>query len=116
MLELMHFPEELVDITEYRSPAEKPVNKAEMTMAKQLIESMSAKWEPEKYHDDFHEALEKIVEEKVAHHGELPAAPRKKSKPSNVIDLVSVLQQSVIDAQGKSRSPKTVHRKQRKAA
>jgi len=117
MLELMHFPEELVDITEYRAPSEKPAAKAEMNMAKQLIESMSSKWNPEQYHDDYHKALEKIVEEKVAHGGKLPPAPHKKAKPSNVIDLVSVLQQSIKETQGKSAPAKTANRRHhRKAA
>jgi len=116
MLELMHFPEELVDITEYRAPAEKPASKAEMNMAKQLIASMSAKWQPEQYHDDFHKALEKIVEEKVAHGGKMPAASHKKAKPSNVIDLVSVLQQSIKETQGKSHPAKTTSRRGHKKA
>jgi DNA end-binding protein Ku len=117
MLELMHFPDELVDTGEFRAPAEKSSNKAEMNMAKQLIDSMSTKWDPAQYHDDYHKALEKIVEEKVAHGGKLPPAPRKKAKPSNVIDLVSVLQQSIKETQGKPAVKKASgHKVHRKAA
>ena len=51
MLELMHFPEELLDTSEFKEPVEKPVAKAEMQMAKQLMQSMTSKWNPEEYTD-----------------------------------------------------------------
>jgi DNA end-binding protein Ku len=44
MLELMHFPEELLDVSEFKKPVEKAVNKSEMQMAKQLIQSMTSEW------------------------------------------------------------------------
>ena len=75
MLELMHFPEELLDTSEFKEPVEKPVAKAEMQMAKQLMQSMTSKWKPEQYTDQYHEALEKIIEEKIDH-AEQPPGPR----------------------------------------
>jgi DNA end-binding protein Ku len=103
MLELMHFPEELVDVSEFKAPAAQSASKPEMNMAGQLIESMTAKWDPDKYHDDYHESLKKMVEEKIRHGGERTPAQKKTRKPSNVIDLVSVLQQSIKDTQKKSK-------------
>src|ERR1700748_128369 len=64
MLELMHFPEELLDASEFKTPAAKSIRKGELRMAKQLIESMSSKWEPSQYSDEYHEALEKMIEKK----------------------------------------------------
>jgi DNA end-binding protein Ku len=104
MLELMHFPEELLDASEFKEPAEKPVGNAEMRMAKQLIESMTSEWKPEKYTDEYHEALEKVIEEKIEHGGEEAPVPVKKKKPTNVVDLVSVLQQSIHQTQAKTKS------------
>jgi DNA end-binding protein Ku len=95
MLELMHFPEELIDAGEFKSPAEKSLGKPEMKMASQLIESMSTKWTPDMYQDDYREALEKVIEEKVESGGKTKAAPKRHKKATNVIDLVSVLQQSL---------------------
>src|ERR1043166_7436966 len=46
MLEIMHFPEELIDVSQFRAPHANAPAKAEITMAKQLIESMSTKWNP----------------------------------------------------------------------
>ena len=42
MLELMHFPEELLDAQDFKAPAAKSLGKAELKMASQLIDSMSA--------------------------------------------------------------------------
>ena len=106
MLELMHFPKELIDAGEFKEPAEKTVSKAEMDMAGQLIESMTEEWEPEKYNDDYHDALEKLIEEKIEHPEKTAAAPAKKKKATNVIDLVSVLQESLQQSKSKVSAKK----------
>ena len=36
-----------------------------MDMARSLIGSMTSKWQPEKYKDDYREALMEVIEEKV---------------------------------------------------
>jgi DNA end-binding protein Ku len=46
MLELMHFPEELLDASNFKAPVEKVVGKSETQMAKQLIQSMTSEWKP----------------------------------------------------------------------
>jgi len=107
MLELMHFPEELLDASEFKGPTETAVGKAELQMARQLIDSMASEWRPEQYTDEYHQALERIIEEKVKRGGrEIPAAHAKKKHPTNVVDLVSVLQQSLRQTQAKPESAK----------
>jgi DNA end-binding protein Ku len=101
MLELMHFPKELIPVEEFNEPAEKTVGKAEMQMAKQLIGSMTQEWKPEQYNDEYHEALEKLIEEKIEDPDKAAPAPAKKPKATNVIDLVSVLQESLQQSKGK---------------
>lgn len=99
VLELMHFPDELADPGELNLPSTEP-GKKELTMAQQLITSMSDMWEPEKWKDEYREALMKLIEEKAAAPGKkLTGTKSKGRKPTNVVDLVSVLQES-IDAQG----------------
>jgi DNA end-binding protein Ku len=105
MLELMHFPKELLDSSAVQAPAAKSASKPEMNMATQLIESMTTAWKPKTYHDDYHDALEKLIEKKVSHGGEKLPAPKKAKRPTNVIDLVSVLQQSIKETQAKSKPP-----------
>src|ERR1700760_2117957 len=103
MLELMHFPEELLDASEFKEPLEKAVSKAEMQMAKQLIQSMTSEWHPKQYTDEYHKALEKMIEEKAEHVGEKSAPPPKKKNPPNVIDLRSVLQKGLEQTHAKPK-------------
>src|SRR5215467_12224093 len=96
MLELMHFADELADSEKLHLPKKTEVGKRELNMAKSLIDSMSAKWNPEKYRDDYREALMEVIEEKVEAGGkEIEEKLRKAPKPTKVIDLVSVLQKSL---------------------
>jgi DNA end-binding protein Ku len=106
MLELMHFAEELVDVSEFKAPTAHSASKPEMNMAAQLIQTMTAKWQPETYHDEYHEKLLKLIEEKVRRGGQKVQAPKKARKPANVIDLVSVLQQSIKETQGRRKALK----------
>lgn len=105
MLELMHFPGELIDVEEFKEPAERKVAAPEMRMAGQLIDSMSVPWRPEEYTDDYHEALEKLIEEKIEHGDEEAAKPKRRKQPSNVIDLAEVLKQSIAETKGAKKSP-----------
>ena len=119
ILELMHFAEELADAEKLNVPKKLEPQKKEMDMAKALINSMSAKWDPEKYHDDYREAVMKVIEEKVEHGGEdIEEKPKKAPKPTKVIDLVAVLQQSLAQSSGAKRNSKRAKpaARQKKAA
>src|SRR5881409_1067083 len=107
VLELMHFADELADPEKLHVPKKAEVGKREMSMAKSLIDSMSSKWNPEKYKDDYREALMEVIEEKVATGGkEIEEKPKKAPKPTKVIDLVKVLQQS-LEQTGKAKTKST---------
>ncbi len=98
VLELMHFADELADPKDLSLPATDP-GKKEMAMAESLIETMSGKWEPEKYKDEYRAALLKLIDEKIAAGGKgLPAPVTKTLKPTNVVDLVEVLKQSIAES------------------
>ncbi len=119
VLELMHFAEELADTHELNLPKEVDAGKKEMAMAESLIAGMTDKWEPEKYTDEYRAGLMKVIEEKIARGGkELSAKKSKAGKPTNVVDLVSILQQSLEQTKGGKgkKSAKTAIKKQRKAA
>ena len=105
VLELMHFADELAETSKLHIPKKVEVGKREMTMAKSLIDSMSSKWNPEKYKDDYREALMEVIEEKVEAGGkEIEEKPRKAPKPTKVIDLVSVLQKSLEETGAKRKT------------
>jgi DNA end-binding protein Ku len=85
-------------------------------MARQLVESMTGKWKPESYKDDYSEALLEVIEQKVAKGGKaVPKHKTKAVKATNVIDLVAVLQKS-IQQHGHHRSPKAAKSKPRRKA
>ena len=105
VLELMHFADELADASKLHIPKKVEVGKREMTMAKSLIDSMSSKWNPEKYKDDYREALMEVIEAKVEAGGkEIEEKPSKAPKPTKVIDLVSVLQKSLEETGAKRKA------------
>ena len=95
MLELMRFPDELLDASEFKLPPAKAVTKAEMDMALQLVSQMTSKWQPNMFHDEYREALEKMIEQKIEHGEKDLPAPQKRRQVTPVVDLVSVLQQSI---------------------
>lgn len=80
-------------------------------MAKTLIEGMSEAWEPQKYHDEYREALLKVIDDKIAAGGkELPTPASHAPKAGKVVDLVSVLQESLNQAQAAKKAQKKRHK------
>jgi DNA end-binding protein Ku len=111
VLELMHFAEELADAEKLHVPKKTEVGKREKEMAEALVKSMTSKWDPEKYKDDYRDALMEVIEEKVESGGkEIEEKPKEKKPSTKVIDLVSVLQES-LKAQGSGKKKKSAPRK-----
>jgi len=103
VLELMHFPDELLEPEGLDIPRHEQVGKKEMEMAKSLVETMSGKWNPKEFHDEFRGRLEKLIEEKVKTGAkELPGTHAKAKPPTNVVDLVAVLQKSLAETKKKA--------------
>jgi DNA end-binding protein Ku len=119
ILEIMHFSDELVDADSLKFPQSKLAREREVEMARKLIEGMTTKWEPDKYEDEYKTQLMAMIEEKVKHPEKKVALPKAQKKASNVIDLMSVLQESLSQTKGgKSSARETSHKtkKARKAA
>jgi DNA end-binding protein Ku len=117
ILELMHFPEELLNTSEFNTPAAKSIRKNEMQMAKQLIESMSSEWDPSQYSDEYHDALERMIEKKIESGGKAAPPPAKKKRPTNVVDLMSVLlREKTHESESKKPTKRTRSKGRKKAA
>ncbi|MEO7299753.1 MAG: Ku protein [Verrucomicrobiota bacterium] len=120
VLELMHFDEELADPNELNLPKNVDAGKKELSMAESLIEGMTDNWDPEKYKDEYRAGLMKVIDEKIESGGkELPEHRPKATRATNVVDLVSILQQSLDQTKGGGKSKKAAKktvRKFRKAA
>ena len=117
ILEIMHFADELVEAEKLKFPKAKQARAREVAMAKKLIDGMTTEWDPEKYKDEYRTQLMSMIEEKVKHPERKQGAPKAPKRPSNVIDLMSVLQQSLSQAKpskakhAKHKVTKTRHRK-----
>lgn len=94
ILELMHFAHEILSPQDLKSGPSSEVTEKELLMAQTLIESMSVPWAPEKYKDEYRDALLEIIEQK-AQHREVADRPVSKPRATNVVDLVKVLQESL---------------------
>jgi DNA end-binding protein Ku len=93
ILELMHFASEILSPEELKKGSVNITDK-ELKMAQSLIESMSVAWEPEKYRDEYRNAVMEMIEQK-AQHKEVAAKPAPAMRATNVVDLVKVLQESL---------------------
>ena len=119
VLELMHFAEELVNPGSLQIPGNLQLGSKEVEMAGQLVERMTDKWKPEKYTDDYRHALMQLIEKKIESGDKTLAGETKlKQAPTKVIDLVSVLKESLEQAKKAeapahraTRKPKKVYKK-----
>ena len=103
VLELMHFASEILSPSELNSGEKVTINDKELLMAKTLVEGMTVPWEPEKYRDEYRDAVMEMIEQK-ANKKEIAAAPAAPVRATNVVDLVKVLQESL--SRNQSLKPK----------
>ncbi|UNK58715.1 Ku protein [Pseudoxanthomonas daejeonensis] len=110
VLMLLRYPQELVDPADYPLPAGKAsdyrLSPKELQMAEQLIDSMSGKWVPDDYKDEFRDRLQAIIRKRIKGKGnttefEDTDEPEEEAA-TNVVDFMSLLKQS-LDA--KKRTP-----------
>jgi DNA end-binding protein Ku len=79
------------------------VRPQELQMAGSLIETLSGEFDPDEYHDHYREALQEVIDAKVAgREVVIPAAERQDT--GAVVDLMAALRASV-DAAKKGRAP-----------
>ncbi len=101
----LSYDKEMRKISEFDLPDENlnhyKITKKEIDIATKLIDSMTVKWKPEKYIDDYQAAIHKWVDEEV--HEKTHAKVRtKKIKPSsNVVDFVALLKKSISQTKNK---------------
>lgn len=103
VLELLHFSNEVADVSDLKLPASASIPKEEMQMAIDLIHSMHRDWEPQKYRDEYKDDLMEIIRKKIASGGkELPREKRKAAQAS-VVDLAQALQRSLDELQASQK-------------
>jgi DNA end-binding protein Ku len=104
LLEQLYYEDEIKSWDEV--PLEKgDVNKAELQLAKQLIEQAKAdKFDPSQFHDEVRDKTMELIKKKVDGQ-EITAAPAEESK-TKIIDLMAALKAS-IEGGGEERKPAT---------
>jgi len=126
VLTMMRFGDELVDTGQFDFPAVGAVRKGELDMAKALVNSLAAEWDPSKYTDEYRDNLMRVIKAKMKGKKievEAEAEPRE----AKVVDLMERLRQSLAQSGRKSgRKPaaaaarrgakKTAARKRTRAA
>ena len=91
---LLRYEEELRDPAAYYGDLKKPsIDKKQLAMAQQLIESYSQSFDPAAFKDDFEAALREFVQAKLDNKP-LPKRPSEE-KPGKVIDLMDALKRSL---------------------
>jgi DNA end-binding protein Ku len=115
VIELMRFPNELVDISEYSFPKGDMLREQELTMATQLVENLAEPFDPSRYTDDYRANLMKLIRAKMKGKKVTPAEPLPDDEDSKVLDLMERLQASLEEATkagtgGKKRVAKTPRR------
>jgi DNA end-binding protein Ku len=101
MMETMIFADEVIapeDIDDLPSAKDLKASERELKMAQQLIDSLSADFEPEKYQDEYREKVLELIERKAA--GEEIAVQPEAPKPKKVPDLMAALEASLAAVKG----------------
>jgi DNA end-binding protein Ku len=95
VLETMFWPDEIRGAEFEGVDVDAKVRSQELEMAKQLIDNLTADWNPEEYRDEYREAMLEIVEKKIAGE-EIEVVPQE--APAKVVDLMEALKASVAAA------------------
>ena len=99
-LEQLHYADEIRPIDELNA-ARGRVSQKELRTAKQLIESFTTEWKPEKYKDTYRDALCGVIRTKRKGE-EIHAAPElEEERPT---DLLTALRESIERSRGTSRN------------
>jgi DNA end-binding protein Ku len=109
VLSTMRFNEEVVPESEYTFPHVE-LRGAELKMAQQLIDGLTGEWDPEKYTNEYHANLMKIIEAKRKH-----KTPRLQTQhvqaDEKVVDLMERLRASLGQAPSRKTAAPAHHRR-----
>ncbi|MGI9643984.1 MAG: Ku protein, partial [Ilumatobacteraceae bacterium] len=104
------YADEVVDpesIDELQGLADVEVNDREVVMAESLVESLTADFQPAKFHDEYREQVMALIQMKAD--GEAFEAPEVAAEKPKVVDIMAALEASVAAAkEARSRHPSDV--------
>jgi DNA end-binding protein Ku len=91
-LHTMFYADEIRSVAEYGEKDSAEPKEQEKKLALQLIESLAAPFQPQKYHDEYRQSLRSMIEAKLKGQ-EVAAAPHPQLAP--VVDLMEALKKSL---------------------
>jgi DNA end-binding protein Ku len=98
-LSTMNRADEVVPVSSLEVPRGAEPSERELRMAEQLVGSLSAPFEPERYPDEHRERVLALVEKKAA--GEVIEPPAPEEAPARVVSLADALSASLAAARGR---------------
>jgi len=116
-METMLFADEVVptdSLEEMATDGNVKTSDRELTMARQLIDSLSSDFEPEKYHDEYRERVLDLIERKAQ--GETIVIEEPAAEEAPVPDLMAALEASIAGAKTQSKPKKQAPAKKRAPA
>ena len=108
---LLRFPQEIVAADTFKLPgrslSDHRISSREVTMAEQLVESMTVEFDPGAYVDDFRARLHEVIDARIrAQEGTVTTAEadeEEDEKPTtNVVDFMALLRESLAGKAGKA--------------
>jgi DNA end-binding protein Ku len=94
LVQTMLWPDEVREGAAFAPPDDIAVRDQEVAMAESYIETLSDEFDPTQFHDDYREALESVVEAKVAGR-EIVEPQEPEAEGGQVVDLMAALRASV---------------------
>ena len=116
-METMLFADEVVptdSLEEMATDGNVKTSDRELTMARQLIDSLSSDFEPEKYHDEYRERVLDLIERKAQ--GETIVIEEPSKEPEKVPDLMAALEASIAASKPKPKPKRKAPAKKKAAA
>jgi DNA end-binding protein Ku len=106
-------PEELEDVL----PDGKPrVAKREVEMAEQLIDSLTRRFDPAAYRDEYREELLALIERKAEGKDIVTAPEGEEPQPTKAPDLMAALEESIAAVKGDGKAAKPAAKKRKAKA
>jgi DNA end-binding protein Ku len=114
MLETMYYPDEVKDAASLDGDLGKAkLGKAEVDMAKSLVENLSEPFKPEKYDDTYRKELLSLIRKKAK--GQKLPEPEE-AEEGEVVDLMAALRESVEKTKRQQRKTSRTTTRKRKAS
>ena len=108
----LRYPYELRDADDYFDGIKNPkISKDMIELAGHILDTKAAHFDPSKFKDEYEDALRKLVKRKAA--GKTIETAEPEERPTNVINLMDALKQSLKERRGAKSSTRSSARRQR---